>query len=122
MHPQEQRENNVGLAYALNFSVDAKPCQEGIFLAYPEPPPEDFGTRLKRLAGAKGYTNRALAKLTGAHEVTVSRWMAGVVPETRTLLVLAEALEVPPSYLLPKRAKKRKRITRRGGEERGGQG
>lgn len=92
--------NNVSLASVLEISVCANSCQEGIFLAYPDPPPETFGQRLKRLAKAKGYTNRALAKETGAHETTVARWMMGTVPEGPTLAILIRLLDVSLDYLL----------------------
>ena len=70
------------------------------FLAYPDPPPEDFAKRLKRLAKERGLNNKALAGLTGAHIVTVSRWMGGQEPETLALLILARLLDVSPDYLL----------------------
>lgn len=89
-----------GLAYALKISAWANARQEGVFLPYPEPPPETFGQRLKRLAKANGYTNRALAELTGAHETTVARWMMGRVPEPDSLVVLTRVLRVSLDYLL----------------------
>jgi transcriptional regulator with XRE-family HTH domain len=83
-------------------SIDANARQEATFLVYPDPPPEDFGTRLKRLAKERGLSNKALAKQTGAHEVTVSRWMTGAIeaPQGETLLRLAEIFDVSPSLLL----------------------
>jgi len=69
-------------------------------LAYPDPPAESFGTRLKRLAKEKGLSNKDLARITGAHEVTVSRWMGGQEPKGEALLTLADALEVSPTLLL----------------------
>lgn len=91
--------NNVALAYALKISDGANVCQEGVFLA-DDRPPETFGQRLKRLAKARGYTNRALARETGAHETTVARWMMGTVPEGRYLVVLIGLLGKPLDYLL----------------------
>lgn len=81
-------------------SIDANRRQEATFLAYPDPPPENFGKRLKRLAKEMGLSNKALAQETGAHEVTVSRWMGGQEPKGATLLSLAAVLKVTPDYLL----------------------
>lgn len=92
--------NNVSLASVLIFSARANSCQGGIFLAYPDPPPEDFGLRLKRLAKAKGLKGKDIAARTGAHFTTVSRWMAGTTPDTEYLLALAGLLNVSPNYLL----------------------
>lgn len=80
--------------------MDAKYCQEEFYLAFPDPPPEDFGRRLKRLAKERGLSNKALAEQTGAHIVTVSRWMGGQEPKGATLLKLAAVLGVTPDYLL----------------------
>lgn len=80
--------------------MGAKYCQEDFYLAYPDPPPEDFGRRLKRLARERGLSNKALADLTGAHIVTVSRWMGGQEPKGAALLALAKLLDVTPDYLL----------------------
>lgn len=84
----------------LIFSLGAKPCQEGVFLAYPDPPPETFGARLRRLARSKGLKNYDLEKATGAHYVTVSRWMSGKVPSGPALAVLCGLLDVDINYLL----------------------
>lgn len=69
-------------------------------MAYPDPPPEGFGTRLKRLASEKDLSNKALARVTGVHEVTVSRWMGGQEPKAVAFVKLFRALEVEPEYLL----------------------
>lgn len=101
-------------------------------MAYSDPPPEDFGKRLKRLARERGLSNKALAKETGAHEVTVSRWMGGQVPESPTLLSLARLLGVTPDELMDgagvaaqsalpdQRAKGRRRATKPKPEEKEG--
>lgn len=82
-------------------------------MGYPDPPPEDFGKRLKRLSKTMGLSNKALAKETGAHEVTVSRWMGGQVPEAPTLLTLARLLKVSPDQLLDGTEEPAERPTRR---------
>lgn len=69
-------------------------------MAYSDPPPEDFGARLKRLAKERGLSNKALAEKTGAHETTVSRWMGGQAPRGVTLVVLGEILDVTPAELI----------------------
>lgn len=81
-------------------SIDAKRRQEATFLAYPDPPAENFGTRLKRLAKEKGLSNKDLVRVTGAHEVTVSRWMGGQEPKGVALIRLSRLLDVTPEYLL----------------------
>lgn len=77
-------------------------------MAYPDPPPEDFGKRLKRLAKERGLSNIDLAEKTGAHIVTVSRWMGGQAPKGESLVILADVLDVPPKYLLPPKPKQKR--------------
>ncbi|WP_369068364.1 helix-turn-helix domain-containing protein [Kineococcus terrestris] len=60
----------------------------------------DFASRLQAALSARGLTQAALADAVGVTAAAVSTWMRGTVPARTRLQQVAEALEVPPRFLL----------------------
>lgn len=72
----------------------------------PESPAEitkiEFGRRLQHLHLAKGWNQSDLARAAGLGRDAISTYINGrSFPEPKSLLALAEALQVDPSELLP---------------------
>lgn len=60
-----------------------------------------FSERLKMCMHRKGLSNSDLARKLGVARQTVSLWTTkNVIPELKTIVALAEILEVTPGYLL----------------------
>jgi transcriptional regulator with XRE-family HTH domain len=56
--------------------------------------------KMASLFESKGLTNRAVAEVVGANQITVARWAKGeAVPSPSFIARLAEALEVDPAQL-----------------------
>ena len=62
---------------------------------------ETFGQRLKRVRTEKGISQLKLSKLANIHNTHISRYEKGTArPNADTLMRLANALDVAPTYLL----------------------
>lgn len=60
-----------------------------------------FNERLEKALKSKDMTNSELAKKVSVSRQAVTRWLnEGVIPENKTVIAIAEAVDVPAGYLL----------------------
>lgn len=61
---------------------------------------ETVGRRIAEARDAHGWSAGELAKLVGSSHRSVQRWEAGKLPRTKTLLRLADVLDVPSYFFV----------------------